>query len=90
MREPRPAHIQRPHRDARSPAAPSYKLEMAYTAFSPRQLAKAEKMRPQAQSSDRLGWSRPSGTVRELGHGKGHDRLVRIAGDSVCHLRASP
>lgn len=45
MREPQPAHIQRQHRSALGPVALSCKLEMTYTAFSPRQLAKAEKVR---------------------------------------------
>lgn len=71
MREPRPALIQPLHRSALSPAAPSYKLEMAYIALSPRQLAKAEKMRLPAQSADRRDSLLTARAVRKLGHGKG-------------------
>lgn len=77
MREPQPAHIQRLNRSALGSAAPSYRLEMAYIAFSPRHITKAEKVRLPAQSSDRRDSLRPAGAVRKLGHGKGNDRFIK-------------
>lgn len=65
MRELQPAHIQRLHRSALGPATPSYTLEMAYIALSPRQLTKAEEMR--RQHKDRIGATRSRRISRATG-----------------------
>lgn len=63
MRDRDPPHIQRLNRSALGPAVSSYRPEMAYIAFSPRQLAKTEKMRLSGQSADIPS---PSGDVSPL------------------------